>query len=128
MSEQTKKPIIPKNAKKILAAARDPEASSAYTFVVDGREYNFQRAQALTDEQLINAIVIDRFGYYLRRGLQDVSKKHEYRHSSSTDWVKEEYKVIIEYIDEEDYEVDLEEDSAPTSNSFFSMMKNLFKK
>ena len=120
MSE-TKKPLIPKNAKKILADARDPEVSSAYTFIVGRKEYDFNRAQSLTDEELINAIVIDRYGYYLRRGLQDVKKKREHRHSSNQDWVKDEYKVTIEYIDADEAE------EYTDKVSIISVIKSLFK-
>jgi hypothetical protein len=80
------------NVQRIIKDARDPEVSSTYTFIVDGKELPFNRAKGLSDEQLANAMVINRYGYYIRRGLQNVEKKHEFRHSSSQDWVKDEYK------------------------------------
>ena len=124
MSEQTKKPNIPKNVQKIIEKARDPEASSTYTFIINGKELPFNRAKSCSDEELANAIVVDRFGYYIRRGLQDVSKKHEFRHSSSQDWVKEEYKVTIQYVDEED----CIEESEQKTNSILKGLISLFKK
>ena len=79
-------------ADRIIRDARDPEISSNDTFIVDGKEYKFNDAKKLSDEQLANAIVIDKFGYYRRRALQDVEKKHEFRHSKSQDWIKDEYR------------------------------------
>ncbi len=79
-------------AERIIRDARDPEISGNDTFIVDGKEYKFNDAKGLSDEQLANAIVVDKFGYYRRRALQNVEKKHEFRHSKSQDWIKDEYR------------------------------------
>jgi hypothetical protein len=81
------------NAQRIIKNSKDPEIASAYKFIIDGKEYDFNKAKTMSDEQIANAIVVDKYGYYIRRGLQDVEKKHEFRHSSKTDWVKDEYKL-----------------------------------
>lgn len=109
---------IPKNAQRIIKNSKDPEIASAYKFIIDGKEYDFNKAKTMSDEQIANAIVVDKYGYYIRRGLQDVEKKHEFRHSSKTDWVKDEYKITID-----DDDSDIKE-----SGGFFKAIKGLFGK
>lgn len=79
--------------KGIIKVARDPAKSASNIFIVDGKEYKFKDAMKLSDEQLVNACVIDKYGYYIRKGTQDVYHKRERRRDPETqDIVKDNKK------------------------------------
>ena len=97
MAETKMRAIMSKEVRKIVKESRDPDMSLSRKFIIRGELYKFQEAQQLSDEELANAVVINSQGYYVRKGLEDVSSAHEYRRSSAQDRVKDEYKVTITY-------------------------------
>lgn len=76
-------------AAKIIKEARDPRKTSHLYFIKKGdkahRKCWFDEYKNWTDEELLNATVVDKQGYYVRRGMIKATS-HEYRHGPGTDF------------------------------------------
>jgi hypothetical protein len=83
--------------KKIIDAAQDYNKSGSYTFIIKGKEYSFDALQdaidseEVTDRDILGATVVNKQGYYVRKGLQNVEKQHQFRRSSATDKARPEH-------------------------------------
>ena len=122
MAETKMRAVMTNETRRIVNASRNPSISSGNTFIINRKEYKFQEAQQFSDEELANAIVVNAYGYYLRRGLQDVSSDKEFRHSPTQDWVKEEYKATIDY-----EEVDADEPDPKVKKNFMEWLRECHK-